>query len=227
MFLASTLLMSAIYLILRVQGSSFPQPFTQKEEQERIDRMLAGDENAKSELIEHNLRLVAHIVKKYYSDPADQDDLISIGTIGLMKAVNSYRPEKGVKLGTYAARCIENEILMHFRANRKSSNEISLSETLDHDSDGNSMELMDMISCEDKNLQAVDNNDQYKQLYEHITKNLQPREQQIIQLRYGLGGNEPLTQREIASMYGISRSYISRIEKKALQKLADAFNAQR
>lgn len=227
MFLASTLLMSAIYLILRVQGSSFPQPFTQKEEQERINRMLAGDENAKSELIEHNLRLVAHIVKKYYSDPADQDDLISIGTIGLMKAVNSYRPEKGVKLGTYAARCIENEILMHFRANRKSSNEISLSETLDHDSDGNSMELMDMISCEDKNLQAVDNNDQYKQLYEHITKNLQPREQQIIQLRYGLGGNEPLTQREIASMYGISRSYISRIEKKALQKLADAFNAQR
>lgn len=227
MFLASTLLMSAIYLILRVQGSSFPQPFTQKEEQERIDRMLAGDENAKSELIEHNLRLVAHIVKKYYSDPADQDDLISIGTIGLMKAVNSYRPEKGVKLGTYAARCIENEILMHFRANRKSSNEISLSETLDHDSDGNSMELMDMISCEVKNLQAVDNNDQYKQLYEHITKNLQPREQQIIQLRYGLGGNEPLTQREIASMYGISRSYISRIEKKALQKLADAFNAQR
>lgn len=208
MFLASTLLMSAIYLILRVQGSSFPQPFTQKEEQERINRMLAGDENAKSELIEHNLRLVAHIVKKYYSDPADQDDLISIGTIGLMKAVNSYRPEKGVKLGTYAARCIENEILMHFRANRKSSNEISLSETLDHDSDGNSMELMDMISCEDKNLQAVDNNDQYKQLYEHITKNLQPREQQIIQLRYGLGGNEPLTQREIASMYGISRSYI-------------------
>ncbi len=208
MFLASSLLMSAIYLVLRVQGNSFPKPLTAKQEQEYIAKMLKGDKIAKSKLIEHNLRLVAHIVKKYYSDPADQDDLISIGTIGLMKAVNSYRPEKGVKLATYAARCIENEILMHFRSNRKSSNEISLSETLDHDGDGNSLEIMDLISCEDKNLTAIDNNDQYNQLYEHIKKDLQPRERQIISLRYGLGGKEPLTQREIASMYKISRSYI-------------------
>lgn len=227
MFLASSLLMSAIYLVLRVQGNSFPKPLTAKQEQEYIAKMLKGDKIAKSKLIEHNLRLVAHIVKKYYSDPADQDDLISIGTIGLMKAVNSYRPEKGVKLATYAARCIENEILMHFRSNRKSSNEISLSETLDHDGDGNSLEIMDLISCEDKNLTAIDNNDQYNQLYEHIKKDLQPRERQIISLRYGLGGKEPLTQREIASMYKISRSYISRIEKKALQKLANSFKTEK
>lgn len=227
MFLASTLLMSAIYLVLRVQGNSFPKPLTAIQEQEYIEKMLEGDKGAKSKLIEHNLRLVAHIVKKYYTDPADQDDLISIGTIGLMKAVNSYRPEKGVKLATYAARCIENEILMYFRSNKKSSNEISLSETLDHDGDGNSLELMDLISCEDENLAAVDNNDQYSRLYQSIKNNLQPREQQIIELRYGLGGKEPLTQREIASIYKISRSYISRIEKKALQKLANAFNAEK
>ena len=221
-------LKSAVFLLGYISSNNlFPEPLSAEDERMYLEQMKKGSEEARNILIERNLRLVAHICKKYTTAKAEQDDLISIGTIGLMKAVNSYRPEKGVKLGTYAARCIENEILMHFRANRKSSNEISLSETLDHDSDGNSMELMDMISCEDKNLQAVDNNDQYKQLYEHITKNLQPREQQIIQLRYGLGGNEPLTQREIASMYGISRSYISRIEKKALQKLADAFNAQR
>ena len=208
MFLASTLLMSAIYLVLRVQGNSFPKPLTAIQEQEYIEKMLKGDKGAKSKLIEHNLRLVAHIVKKYYTDPADQDDLISIGTIGLMKAVNSYRPEKGVKLATYAARCIENEILMYFRSNKKSSNEISLSETLDHDGDGNSLELMDLIRCEDENLAAVDNNDQYNRLYQSIKNNLQPREQQIIELRYGLGGKEPLTQREIASIYKISRSYI-------------------
>ena len=227
MLLASSLLMSAIYLVLRVQGSSFPKPLTAKQEQEYVENMLKGDNQAKSKLIEHNLRLVAHVVKKYYSDPADQDDLISIGTIGLMKAVNSYRPEKGVKLATYAARCIENEILMHFWSNRKSANEISLSETLDHDGDGNSLELMDMISCEDENLKKIDNNDEYNELYKYIKANLQPREQQIIALRYGLYGKEPLTQREIASIYKISRSYISRIEKKALQKLANAFNLEK
>lgn len=221
MFLASTLIMSAIYLILRVQNNGFPQPFTAEQEQERVKKMLQGDEKAKSELIEHNLRLVAHIVKKYYSDPVDQEDLISIGTIGLMKAVNSYRPEKSVKLSTYAARCIENEILMYFRANRKSANEVSLSETLDNDSDGNSLELMDMISCEDENLKAVDNDDQYKLLYTYINNSLQPREREIIKLRYGLCGGEPLTQREVAEKYGISRSYISRIEKRALQRLAE------
>ena len=208
-------------------GSLFPEPLSKEEEKNYLEQMAKGDIDARNILIERNLRLVAHVAKKYSTAKVDQDDLISIGTIGLMKAVNSYRPEKGVKLATYAARCIENEILMHFRANRKSANEISLSETLDHDGDGNSLELMDMISCEDENLKKIDNNDEYNELYKYIKANLQPREQQIIALRYGLYGKEPLTQREIASIYKISRSYISRIEKKALQKLANAFNLEK
>ena len=209
---ASALLMSAIYLILRVQGAGgcFPRPLTAEEEQDAVQRMLEGDEQARSLLIEHNLRLVDHIVKKYYADPADQDDLISIGTIGLIKAVNTYRPDKNVKLATYAARCIENEILMHFRAGRRTASEISLSETLDSDGDGNSLALMDVISCEDEQLHRVELSDRYQQMYAYMDTCLDDRERQILQLRYGLGGNEPLTQREIAAKHGISRSYVSR-----------------
>lgn len=225
---ASALLLSAVYMILRVQGSggSFPRPLSAEEERDLVQRMLAGEEQARALLIEHNLRLVAHIVKKYYAEPSDQDDLISIGTIGLIKAVNTYRPDKNVKLATYAARCIENEILMHFRACRKTATEVSLSETLDSDGDGNSLALMDVISCEDENLNEIELSDRYQQMYRHIDSCLDDREKQIICLRYGLGGDEPLTQREIAARYGISRSYVSRIEKKALHKLEDAFGGK-
>lgn len=224
----SALLLSAVYMILRVQGSggSFPRPLTSEEEQDLIQRMLDGEKQARDLLIEHNLRLVAHIVKKYYAEPAEQDDLISIGTIGLIKAVSTYRPDKKVKLATYAARCIENEILMHFRANRKTASEVSLSETLDSDGEGNSLALMDVISCEDENLHEIELSDRYQQMYEHMNTCLDDREKQVIALRYGLGGNEPLTQREIAGKYGISRSYVSRIEKKALHKLEEAFGGK-
>lgn len=224
----SALLLSAVYMILRVQGSggSFPRPLTSEEEQDLIQRMLDGEKQARYLLIEHNLRLVAHIVKKYYAEPAEQDDLISIGTIGLIKAVSTYRPDKKVKLATYAARCIENEILMHFRANRKTTSEVSLSETLDSDGEGNSLALMDVISCEDENLHEIELSDRYQQMYEHMNTCLDDREKQVIALRYGLGGGEPLTQREIAGKYGISRSYVSRIEKKALHKLEEAFGGK-
>ena len=217
------------FFVLRVQGAdgSFPKPLTPEEESRLLRRMQEeGDEKARALLIEHNLRLVAHIVKKYYAEPSDQDDLISIGTIGLIKAVNTYRPDKNVKLATYAARCIENEILMHFRASRKTATEVSLSETLDSDGDGNSLALMDVISCEDENLNEIELSDRYQQMYRHIDSCLDDREKQIIRLRYGLGGGEPLTQREIAARYGISRSYVSRIEKKALHKLEDAFGGK-
>ena len=208
----SALLLSAVYMILRVQGSggSFPRPLTSEEEQDLIQRMLDGEKQARDLLIEHNLRLVAHIVKKYYAEPAEQDDLISIGTIGLIKAVSTYRPDKKVKLATYAARCIENEILMHFRSSRKTASEVSLSETLDSDGEGNSLALMDVISCEDENLHEIELSDRYQQMYEHMNTCLDDREKQVIALRYGLGGSEPLTQREIAGKYGISRSYVSR-----------------
>ena len=224
MLLLRGLRQATIYMILRVQGSggSFPRPLSAEEERDLVQRMLAGEDQARALLIEHNLRLVAHIVKKYYAEPSDQDDLISIGTIGLIKAVNTYRPDKNVKLATYAARCIENEILMHFRASRKTATEVSLSETLDSDGDGNSLALMDVISCEDENLNEIELSDRYQQMYRHIDSCLDDPEKQIIRLRYGLGGGEPLTQREIAARYGISRSYVSRIEKKALHKLEDA-----
>lgn len=224
----SALLFSAVYMILRVQGSggSFPRPLTAEEERDLAGRMLSGEEEARTKLIEHNLRLVAHIAKKYYAEPSDQDDLISIGTIGLIKAVNTYRADKNVKLATYAARCIENEILMHFRANRKTAAEVSLSETLDSDGDGNSLALMDVISCEDEHLHEIELSDRYQEMYQHIEACLDDREKQVIRLRYGLGGGEPLTQREIAGKYGISRSYVSRIEKKALRKLEEAFGGK-
>lgn len=221
----AALLLNAVYLILRVQGSggSFPRPLTAEEESKCLQQLAQGDHAARSTLIEHNLRLVAHIVKKYYAEPSDQDDLISIGTIGLIKAVNTYRPDKNVKLATYAARCIENEILMYFRASRKTASEISLSETLDSDGEGNSLALMDVISCEDEGLHQVELSDRYQKMHRVIATCLDARERQIIDLRYGLSGGEPLTQREIAKSHGISRSYVSRLEKKALEKIRREF----
>lgn len=216
--------MNALYLMLRVQGGSgsFPRPLRAEEEQECLTRLAAGDPAARDQLIEHNLRLVAHIVKKYYAEPCDQDDLISIGTIGLIKAVGSYQPDKGVRLATYAARCIENEILMHFRAGRKTQGEISLDEAQDTDGDGSSLSLLDTICVEDERLHQVEMSDRYQAMYACMQKHLTDRERQILTQRYGLTGADPMTQREIAARQGISRSYVSRIEKKALAKLAEA-----
>lgn len=202
--------MHALFLMLRVQGAggSFPPPLRPAEEQDCLSRMAQGDGAARDQLIEHNLRLVAHIVKKYYADPADQDDLISIGTIGLIKAVSTYQPDKGVRLATYAARCIENEILMHFRAGRKSQNDVSLDESPDCDGDGSALALLDTISVEDERLHLVEMSDRYQAMYRCLSACLSSRERRILTLRYGLHGGDPLPQREVAAKLGISRSYV-------------------
>lgn len=221
MLFSMGLFVHAVYLMLRVQGSSgtFPKPLSAAEEADCLARMAAGDPTARDTLIERNLRLVAHIAKKYYAEPAEQDDLISIGTIGLIKAVGTYKPDKNVRLATYAARCIENEILMYFRAGRKSANDVSLSESQDGEEDAGSLRLLDLIAVEDERLHQVEMSDRYEQLYRCLRTRLDEREREVIILRYGLDGGDPMPQREIAKKLGISRSYISRIEKKALGKL--------
>ena len=169
-----------------------------------------GDLEARNKLIEHNLRLVAHIMKKYYTQSSDQDDLISIGTIGLIKGITTFKPDKNVRLATYASRCIENEILMYFRSQRKLQGEVSLSDTLDGDGDGNALSLMDVISVDDNMLEELDARDSCVRIRRCVAQCLDEREAMIINLRYGLGGRAPLTQREIATQCGISRSYVSR-----------------
>ncbi|MBQ1703235.1 MAG: RNA polymerase sporulation sigma factor SigK, partial [Oscillospiraceae bacterium] len=198
---------------------NFPKPLSAEEEREYIDRCLAGDTEARNVLIERNLRLVAHIVKKYYSQSCEQDDLISIGTIGLIKGISSYRPDKGVRLATYASRCIENEILMHFRSVRKTASDVSLSDTLESDGDGGSLSLMDVVSVEDDILERMGNGEAIKRLRVHFAALPDEREREILTLRYGLSGEKPLTQKETAERLGISRSYVSRLEKKALERL--------
>lgn len=211
--------------MLRVSpaAGSFPRPLSPAEEQAAIRAMQGGDVRARETLIEHNLRLVAHVVKKYYAAREDQDDLISIGTIGLMKAVSTYDPEKNIRLATYACRCVENEILMYFRAQRKSSQDVSLSEPIDSDGESGSISLLDVIACDDRMLEEVELSDRQGLLHRYLEEALEPREREVLLLRYGLGGEEPLTQRETARQFGISRSYVSRIEKRALEKLAKCF----
>ena len=204
------------------QGS-FPKPLSPAEEQEYIQAYLDGDISARNILIERNLRLVAHIIKKYYTQSGDQDDLISIGTVGLIKGISTYRPDKGVRLATYASRCVENEILMHFRSQKKSAGDVSLSDSIDTDKDGNSLSLMDVISVDDDMLENLSSRETTKRLREYIQKRLTAREKLIIDMRYGLDGKKPKTQRETAEVCGISRSYVSRIEKKALEKLQKCF----
>lgn len=204
--------------------NAFPKPLTPKEESHYIALACAGDSAAKDILVEHNLRLVAHVVKKYCTNGNyDSEDLISIGTIGLIKAINSFDGSKNTRLATYAARCIENEILMLMRAGKKTSMEVSLNDCLGHDSDGNEVTFMDVLpSCEEEIFDTVGLKMDIKNLYEYIQTALEGREKEIILLRYGLCGR-PYTQREIAKKMGISRSYVSRIEKKALQKLNKCF----
>lgn len=218
---AFLLLMNGAFLTLRVnsRSGSFPRPLSSREEQGYVDRWCAGDLEARNILVEHNLRLVAHIVKKYYTPDGDTDDLISIGTIGLIKGVSTYRPDKGVRLATYASRCIENEILMHFRSARKSAGDVSLSDTLDEDPEGNSLSLLDILADETDLSERFATEELCQQLRERIETVLEPRERDILRLRYGLSGHSPLAQREVAARLGISRSYVSRLEKRALEKL--------
>ena len=218
--------LQSLFLALRVNSAgSFPRPLTPEEEADCLRRAAAGDTEARNILIEHNLRLVAHIVKKYYASGADTDDLISIGTIGLIKAISTYAPDKGTRLATYTARCIENEILMFFRSRKRLSSEVSLSEPIDADSDGNALALMDVIGEDEDMEERIGAQDQSDRLRDCIGEVLDDRERLVIRLRYGIpGGGRCLTQRETAARCGISRSYVSRIEKKALEKLRAALS---
>jgi len=213
------------YMALHVVHSgSFPRPLPAEEERRCLECYHQhGDINARNRLIEHNLRLVAHIIKKYYSSVREQDDLISIGTIGLIKAVNTFDYSKGTRLATYASRCIENEILMHFRATKKTAQDVSFSEPIDTDKDGHPLTLSDVISEDDNIIDNIDLKINAEKMYRYIKDILGERERRIIELRYGLMG-EALTQREVAKMLDISRSYVSRIEKKALEKLKKRFD---
>ena len=201
-------------------SSSFPSPLSEKEEQALIGRLADGDSEAKTMLIEHNLRLVAHIAKKYAGPGACQDDLISIGTIGLIKAVGTYSGRKSTRLATYAAKCIENEILMSIRSSKRIRQEVSLSLPIGIDKDGNEISFNDILGTDtDEIVDSIDLKIQISRLREAISSCLSHREQAVITARYGLDGREPRPQREIASCLGISRSYVSRIEKKALEQL--------
>ena len=217
-----TALCNMIYLALHVTGSScFPQPLSKEEEQECLRRIEQGDEEAKNELIEHNLRLVAHIIKKYYASYRDQEDLISIGTIGLIKAASTFNSSKGTKFATYASRCIENEILMYLRRNSKTKMEVSIDEPLNVDWDGNELLLSDILGTdEDVIYRGIENEVERKLLMNAVSK-LSNREKTIVRLRFGLGtpDGQEMTQKEVASFLGISQSYISRLEKKIMGRL--------
>ena len=219
-------LLGASLLMLRLANpaGSFPRALGVEQEKELLERSLSGDLDARNTLIEHNLRLVAHVVKKYYTASADTDDLISIGTVGLIKGIDTYRPERGVRLATYVARCAENEILMYFRSLKKSSADVSLSEALDTDTEGNSLSLMDVLAVEDDLAERVNLAEEARKVRNLVNTLLDSRDSEIISARYGLNGESPLTQRECAARLGISRSYVSRIEKRALEKLREALD---
>jgi len=201
----------------------FPEPLSLKEEEECIDKMLAGDTNARNKLIEHNLRLVAHIVKKFETKDTDTDDLISIGTIGLIKGIDSYNKEKATRITTYVARCIENEILMYFRGNKKNGNNVSLNDSIGYDKDGNEINLMEVIKDNSEDIADSLHTKNNLELLNNYLKNLSKREREIIKKRYGLSLEKEQTQKEIAKELGISRSYVSRIEKRALMKILKEF----
>ncbi len=198
------------FLALHISsGGSFPKPLSAKDEHECLEQIKMGDHAARNRLIEHNLRLVAHIIKKYYSNQKDQDDLISIGTIGLIKAVSTFDSDKGTRFATYAARCIENEILMHFRNMKKSAQDVYISDPIDTDKEGNVLTLMDIVAEDESIFENIDLKLKAEKLHRLIDKHLDERERTIIFMRYGLTGETPLTQREVASKLDISRSYVS------------------
>ena len=209
--------------IMYIGGSdTLPPPLARDEEAELIARMDGGDESVKSQLIERNLRLVVYIARRFENTGINIEDLISIGTIGLIKGVSSYRPEKGTRLATYAAKCVENEILMYFRSRKKLQGEVSLNDSLDSDADGESLYLMDVVGVEDTMYLDIQDRDDCLRVRKLVHECLTEREEEVITSRYGLGGRMPRTQREVAKKLGISRSYVSRIEKRALQKLEEA-----
>ena len=208
-----------LFILHLANGDSFPKPLKKDEEQRYLELAAQGDIKARNILVEHNLRLVAHIIKKYYQNYGGREDLVSIGTIGLIKAINTYDPGKNIKLSSYASRCIENEILMHFRCNRKSSQNVSLNDTIDTDKDGNPLTLIDILASDMDVAEDVDTKLRLDVLGKYIDEELTDREKEIITKRYGIGGIKIPAQRELADQLGISRSYVSRIEKKALQKL--------
>ncbi len=222
--LISWLMENMLYFALHMEsGTVFPKPLSAQQEAEAFRRMAEGDTSARSELIEHNLRLVAHVVKKYYTSNADTEELISIGTVGLIKAVSTFNNSKSTRFATYAAKCIDNEILMYFRSAKKSARDVYLDEPVDVDKDGNSMSLMDIIAEDDNMVDRIDTMIKSRQLYGFVENSLDEREREIILYRYGLYGKKPLTQREVAEKLDISRSYVSRIEKKALEKLKNEY----
>lgn len=213
-----------LFILHIAHSESFPKPLKKAEEQHYLELAAKGDISARNILVEHNLRLVAHIIKKYYQNYGGQEDLVSIGTIGLIKAINTFNPQKNIKLSSYASRCIENEILMCFRNNRKSAQDVSLNDTIDTDKDGNPLTLMDIMASDMDVAEDVDTKLHLEVLGDYIDEVLTPREREIIIKRYGIGGVRIQTQRELAKKLNISRSYISRIEKKALEKLRKRYD---
>lgn len=222
MFANVWLLLGSLFYSLQLHSGSFPQPLTEEEEKKFLALSAQGDLEARNILVERNLRLVAHIMKKYYAQTADQEDLISIGTIGLIKGITTFDPGKGARLATYAARCVENEILMYFRAGRKSAQDVSLSDYIDTGTDGAPLALQDVVSEDTDLMEQVAGKESVRNLRRAMDSCLTEQEQLVIRLRYGLGTEEPLRQREVADRTGISRSYVSRIEKRALGKLRAA-----
>jgi RNA polymerase sporulation-specific sigma factor len=216
------LILSGLFYSLQLQTGSFPKPLSAEEERHYLTLAAQGDLTARNILIERNLRLVAHIMKKYYALVSDQEDLISIGTIGLIKGITTFDASKGARLATYAARCVENEILMHFRAQRKTSQDVSLSDYIETANDGAALSLMDVVGDEEDMLERLCSKESVHRLRQAVGSVLTEQERQVITLRYGLGGGKPNRQREVAQKTGISRSYVSRIEKKALEKLRTA-----
>jgi len=222
MLTAAWLMLSTLLYSLQLNTGSFPKPLSVEEERHYLTLAQSGDLEARNILIERNLRLVAHIMKKYYAQTKDQEDLISIGTIGLIKGISTFDASKGARLATYAARCVENEILMYFRAQKKSAQDVSLSDYIETGTDGAPLALMDVVAEDCDLLEQVSCREQAVQLRRAMAEALTPQERQVIELRYGLKGQSPKRQREVAQLTGISRSYVSRIEKKALQKLRGA-----
>ncbi len=226
--LLQSLSTNILYFMLHLsQANSFPKPLSAKEEQEEFVKFHRdGDINARNKLVNHNMRLVAHIIKKYYSNYSDQEDIISIGTIGLIKAINTFDYTKGTRLATYAARCIENEIFMHFRTLKKNANEVSMNEPIDVDSEGNPLTFSDIIYDDKSVFDDVDLKMKTEKLYEYIEDIKDERKKKILIMRYGLYDTKPYTQREIAKQLGISRSYVSRIETKAIDELREMFEVE-
>ena len=220
MISAGLFLLHTLCLPLRVGSpGSFPRPLRAEEEREYLERLAQGDLEARNKLVEHNLRLVSHILKKYYVQPSDQDDLISIGTIGLIKGITTFKPDKKVRLATYASRCIENEVLMYLRRFSRTRLEVSLDEPLKTDWDGNELLLSDVLGTDaDTVSRSMEESAERQMLFAALSR-LSPREQQIMQMRFGLGGKEAMTQKEVADVLGISQSYISRLEKRILSRL--------